>query len=477
MRLDIYHLYRHFEYSNFVHPIILDVLKVWAREVGVDARVHVCREQEVDYNSDADAVGISVYTQTALASYRVSRRLRENGKVTVLGGPHFRNSTCEEALPHCDVVVDTICREQWVGLLQDIRAGKLMPNQKRAMVIRDSQKRFEYPANFYDTFKDQKWFQIPSVPTSLGCPYECSFCSAYLQGRYQLRSIDTVYNELKTCPRQVIFICDATFGLNKRYTMQLMERVAPLKKKLLVETTLARLQDVELIRSLSRGGIKWVSVGIESLSAKLGKHGSTRLEDSVRRVIGNLHDHGILIQGNFICGLDSDGPESFAQIYEFYRGSSLDLIIIDLLTPYPNTAQYAALVAQGRIIDHNWEHYDYRHVVYRPEQMTPEQLIDGFIELYRSITRPIFVLRKAQQIYQQMGANLESALMMSYNAFSRLDGRRKEIELLRNRQGLTTSPASLSTPTALNAPNRGPVISNKLDKQQGEPVIVLDQLT
>src|SRR5271157_399829 len=148
MRIDVYHLYRNFEYSNFVHPIILDVLKVWAQSAGMDVRVRVCREEEVDYATDAEAVGISVYTQTAPASYRVSERMRRLGKVVVLGGPHFRNSTCTEALPHCDVVVDTICEEQWTTLLQDIQAGRIVPGQTPAMVIRDGGNNFKYPHNF-----------------------------------------------------------------------------------------------------------------------------------------------------------------------------------------------------------------------------------------------------------------------------------------------------------------------------------------
>lgn len=439
MRIDVYHLYRHFEYSNFVYPIILDVLKVWAQSVGMDVRVRVCREEEVDYATDAEAIGISVYTQTAPASYRVSERMRRLGKVVVLGGPHFRNSTCAEALPHCDVVVDTICEEQWTTLLQDIQAGRIVPGQTPAMVIRDGQNNFKYPHNFYQTFKSQKWFQIPSIPTSIGCPYDCAFCSAYLPGRYKLRDIDTVYNELQACPRKVVFLCDATFGLNKKFTIQLMERIAPLKKKILVETTIVRLRDQELVRALAKGGIKWVSVGIESLSMKLGKHGSCNLEGSLHEVIDDLHSHGILVQGNFICGLDSDGPEQFEAVSNFYRKSQLDLVIIDLLTPYPNTAQFDSLVADGRILHTNWEKYDYRHLVYRPLKLTPEELIDGFTQLYRSITGGRLVLHKAGQIYKRWGLRAESTLLMSYNVFNRFDAVRKERFLLSQKEQLARS--------------------------------------
>lgn len=436
MKVDIYHLYRRFEYSNFVYPIILDVLKVWAGDAGVEVRVRVCREEEVDYSTEAAVVGISVYTQTALASYRVSERMRKKGKVVVLGGPHFRNSTCEEALAHCDVVVDTICKPQWTNLLQDIQAGRITPNQPRAVVLRDSLNSFAYPANFYETFRSQKWFQVPSVPTSIGCPYDCAFCSAYLQGRYKLRDIETIYRELEACTRKVVFLCDATFGLNKKFTISLMERIAPLQKKILVETALARLRDQELLQALAKGGIKWVSVGIESLSVKLGKHGAPNVGESLHRVIADLHDHGILVQGNFICGLDSDGPEQFEAVHNFYRESELDLIIIDLLTPYPNTAQFNSLVGERRIMSTNWEDYDYRHVVYRPKKLSPGELIDGFVQLYRSITGAGLVFPKAAQIFGRSRLTAESALMISYNLFNRFDALRKEKALLKSKEAL-----------------------------------------
>ena len=405
----------------------------------------MCREEGIKFDTDAAAIAISVYTQTAPASYRISCRMRQLGKLVILGGPHFRSSSCKEALPYCDVVVSTISREQWISLLCDIKAGRLEPGRPVAQIIRDDHNRFEYPQTFYETFKSQKWFQIPSVPTSIGCPYDCSFCSAYLQGRYKVRDLDTIHKELSYTNRRLVFLCDATFGLNKQFTMALMKRIGPLKKKILIETALARLRDRELLDALADGGIKWVSVGIESLSTKLGKHGGGNLCDSVHRAIDDLHAHGILVQGNFICGLDSDGPESFEQIYDFYRRSDLDLVIVDLLTPYPNTAQYDALVAEGRIIDNNWEHYDYRHVVYRPRQMRPEQLIDGFLELYRRITRPFFVLRKATQLYGRSEMNLEAMLMMSYNVFGRLDARRKERDLLQNRARVVAGDSWLET--------------------------------
>jgi hypothetical protein len=54
------------------------------------------------------------------------------------------------------------------------------------------------------------------VPTSTGCPYDCDFCAAFMQGKYLLRDIQTVYNEVAHATPPMVIICDATFGLNKR---------------------------------------------------------------------------------------------------------------------------------------------------------------------------------------------------------------------------------------------------------------------
>src|SRR5262249_1613109 len=157
-----------------------------------------------------------------------------------------------------------ICEEQWIDLLDRI-ARRALPRGE-TLHVDDTEKRFRYPENFHQTFATQRWFQVPSVPTSLGCPYDCNFCSAYMQGRYLLRSIDTIYKELGLAPGRMVFLCDATFGLNKRFTLELMEAIAPLRKDILIETTLTRLADHQVLDALGRGGIKWISVGVESLA-------------------------------------------------------------------------------------------------------------------------------------------------------------------------------------------------------------------
>ena len=57
----------------------------------------------------------------------------------------------------------------------------------------------------------------------------------------------------------------------------------------------------------------------------------------------------------------------------------LDNATISLMVPYPGTPAYARLDREGRIIDDDWRHYNGKtHVVYRPRQMTPDELMAGY---------------------------------------------------------------------------------------------------
>ena len=356
MRIDLYHLYRSVHFTNFGYPLVLGVLDQWARESGWDTKSGVCRESGVDVFTGADVVGISVYTQTAPAAYRLSRKLRARGVLVILGGPHFRGpETYGEGALNCDVVVGSISEGQWKGLLEDIARGRIAPGDGEAVIIADEERDFRYPEVIREGAFRRKWYQFPSVPTSLGCPFDCGFCSPYMQGRYHLREVETVRREVARARGRGLMLCDATFGLNREHTVELMRALAPLKKRIMVETTLGRLRDGSVLRAMAEGGVKWIIFGIETLGRKMKKHGSPDVEKTVREVTARARDLGIIVQGNVICGLDSDGPESFDRIRDLYGSSGLDLLMAGSLTPYPNTRLYRDLQREGRIIDRDWE--------------------------------------------------------------------------------------------------------------------------
>lgn len=431
MKIEFYQLYRNFNYTNFLYPIVLDVLKLWSESAGWHTNVSIREESKVNLSTDADVVAITVYTQTANAAYRLSDKLRARGKIVVLGGPHFKGANHIEAMSRCDVVVKSICEDQWLQLLEWIELGKIQPGGEKSLYIEDIEGRFAYPDNLYQSFKSHKWYQIPLVATSLGCPYDCDFCSPYLPGKYQLRDIDTVKRELSHARGPITLVSDASFGLNKRYTIELMQAVAPLGKSVGVETTLSRLQDTELLDALAMGGVKMVAIGIESLSLSLGKHGQGKLKDSLKRLLDEAHQRGILVQGNFVFGFDCDEPSCFEEVYRDFS-EVLDIINPVILVPYPHTRIYQQLHAEGRIIDYDWEHYDSNHVVFKPLNMSVDQLTNGLIELKQHITGYDFIRKKVRQIFSHVGFTKSSAFLVGHYLLHKLVANRQESVLRAN---------------------------------------------
>jgi radical SAM superfamily enzyme YgiQ (UPF0313 family) len=453
VKVDLYHLHRGLNFASVVYPIVIDVLKLWSESKGWEARGSICKASKVDLETNAEVVGISVYTQTAPAAYRVSAELRRRGKIVILGGPHFRGpSTLEEAAPYCDVIVSSTCEEQWRALLDAVTIETLLPNRDKPLYVVDDENRFRYPNNFHQSLRNRRWYQISSIPTSIGCPYDCSFCAAYMQGKYITRQIETIRSEVSHTPDRILFFCDASFGLHKKFAIELMHALAPLNKKIAVETTLARLADQQFLEALAVGGVKWIMVGIETLGLRLRKHGSADLQDSLSEVVARAHDLGMLIQGMFICGMDEDDLDSFDRIYQCCDRSRLDAAVVGILTPYPDTPLYRQLQAERRIIDRDWKHYDAHHVVYRPRRMTVDQLIEGYLGLHRALDGRRSLLREAIENLETHGIGAESMVMIGHGLYRRFDSIKKTRLLRENQRQL----ARLAAGGAVSTPARAP---------------------
>ena len=50
--------------------------------------------------------------------------------------------------------------------------------------------------------------------------------------------------------------------------------------------------------------------------------------------------------------------------------------------------------AAGRIVDHDWGHYDYGSPIVRPRNMTSEQMLDGFRTVYSGFYSVRSMLRR-----------------------------------------------------------------------------------
>jgi radical SAM superfamily enzyme YgiQ (UPF0313 family) len=96
-----------------------------------------------------------------------------------------------------------------------------------------------------------------------------------------------------------------------------------------------------------------------------------------------FHEHGVVIQGCFIFGIDDDDNTIFSETVDTIRHLRIDIPRFAIYTPYPGTKAFLDLKAEGRILHEDWDQYDTQHVVFQPAQMTPDELYKGFRWAYK----------------------------------------------------------------------------------------------
>jgi radical SAM superfamily enzyme YgiQ (UPF0313 family) len=197
----------------------------------------------------------------------------------------------------------------------------------------------------------------------------------------RFRPVAEVAAEVETISSKGVVFWDDNIGANRRYAKALFGALIPLKKWWTSQTTMASLRDAEFLRLAAQSGCKALFIGLESIYQG-SLNGTNKPHNQVqdyKRLIEQAHAYEIAIQAGIMFGFDADDKDVFARTVDVMGEVGLDNATISLMVPYPGTPAYAKLQAAGRIIDYNWRHYNGKtHVVYYPNQMTPEALLAGY---------------------------------------------------------------------------------------------------
>jgi radical SAM superfamily enzyme YgiQ (UPF0313 family) len=392
-------LYRHrggiWKKSLRYQPLTLTTLAALVPpEIPVDLQLFDEGIADVPLDLDADLVGLTVITGTAMRAYELVDHFRQRGITVVLGGPHV-TLIPDDAQPHADAIVIGYAEDSWPQLLRDFANGELKSRYDQSpgldLADRPFARRELLPSNRYLT---NNVFEA-----TRGCVHSCDFCvvpAAWGRKPFQKPVEDVVADIRQHGARKLIFV-DLNLIADRGYALKLFKALIPLKLQWYGLATVLLTDDLELLELAARSGCKGLLMGLESISPqnlRESRKGFNSPEKFVR-VVERLHEHGIALQGCFVFGLDHDEPDVFLKTAEFAVQAKIDLPRFAIVTPFPNTALYKRLLAGGRILTKNWELYDGQHVVFRPAKLTVQELQQG-VEIawkhaysFRSIARRI----------------------------------------------------------------------------------------
>ena len=342
--------------------------------------------EPLDLQLKADLIGITTTTPVAVRSYEIGDHFRSMGIPVVMGGMHA-SKLPDEALQHCDSVVIGEAEDIWDKLLVDLTQGELKP-----VYLHEN----DYPSldgrvqADWDLYCGKGYLPVHVIETTRGCPFNCEFCSvtSSFGGKFRNRPIGDVEDEIRTMKpfpgrftwQNLVFFNDDNIISSKRHARELMKRIIPYKLDWLGQTSVEMAQDDEMLALCRESGCMGLLVGFESLSAETLKSvnkGGNKPQQYID-VVRRMHDHGIGVLGSFIFGFDSDDDGVFERTAEFVEKAKIDVVYYSILTPYPGTALHEQMTLEGRIIDHDWNHYNTHNVVFQPKMMTPERLVEGY---------------------------------------------------------------------------------------------------
>ncbi|MCP4666882.1 MAG: B12-binding domain-containing radical SAM protein [Deltaproteobacteria bacterium] len=350
-------------------------------------------------NEKADLVFITALTSTAYRAYALADIFKGRGIPVVMGGVHV-TALPEEAREHATTVVIGEAEGVMEQLLSDFEASGLAP-EYRSSCFTDMK---DIPAPSIHLLNWRHRVFLSPIQTSRGCPNSCNFCAVpAISGRkLRLASLSAVEQALQSLTffrSRKLFVVDDNFIVDKDRALAMMDLFRYYGFKWMGFSNLWISEDAHLLESLRKSGCVSLFIGFESLhgQGRLLKNRAYGNPTSIREAVGRIHSHNIGIQGSFIFGFDEDRPDVFQETAAFIQDTGIELPNISILTPFPGTMLFDALEKENRIMHKNWAFYDMHHTVFRPLNMSLEELQQGYAWALKYLSSPSSILSRLRK--------------------------------------------------------------------------------
>ena len=205
------------------------------------------------------------------------------------------------------------------------------------------------------------------IMTSLGCPYQCTYCAInHFSGKKNIRyksperAIEEVDYWVKKHNVYYLRVYDECFTFNKdhvnRFCDLLIERGYQLSLWIFAR---ADLVDEALLAKMYQAGVRWIGYGFESGSKSI--RGLVKKDqytiDQIKRCVKITHDAGISICSNFMFGLPDDDLETMQDSLDLARDLCCEYPNFYCTMPYPGSKLYSDCVRDGVELPDSWLGY------------------------------------------------------------------------------------------------------------------------
>ena len=238
-----------------------------------------------------------------------------------------------------------------------------------------------------------------TIEFSRGCPWDCSFCSAWtFYGRsYRLISPERAVEDLRSIREPGVFIVDDVAFLQERHAMAIGEAIARsgVKKQYYLETrgdVLLRHKDV--FRFWKKLGLEYMFLGIEAIDEEgLQKFRKRVTLGTNFEALEFARSLGIYVLINLIAD-----PEWDRERFRIVREWGLELpevVNISVNTPYPGTESW--IKDGGRVVSRDYRLYDIQHAVL-PTRLPLAEFYDELVTTQQAFYRKHIGFRRLMKV-------------------------------------------------------------------------------
>jgi hopanoid C-3 methylase HpnR len=316
-------------------------------------------------------------------------------------GGHSASFTAEEILEHGEGKIDAILKGEGESglplLLQAIREDRENIHCVPGVVTMKGQggrPTFMADLNNVSPARDlvnyrKKYFlgtmdPCASIEFSRGCPWDCSFCSAWtFYGRsYRVLSPEKVVEEMQRIREPGVFIVDDVAFIQEKMGFEIGEALARqgIKKEYYLETrgdVLLRNKDV--FKFWKELGMSYMFLGIESIDEEGLEKYRKRIDLSRNfEALEFARSLGINVAINIIADTDWD-HERFRVVREWCKEVP-EIVNISVNTPYPGTESW--LTESRNLTTQDYRLFDIQHAVL-PTRLPIDEFYAELVETQR----------------------------------------------------------------------------------------------
>lgn len=340
--------------------------------------------RELDRHVDAwrpEAIGFSLnYLANIPEVIELAKEMRRRlPECLIFAGGHSVSFVADEVLEHARGAIDCVVRgEGEHATVQLLEAGRGELNGVPGAVTLDGRgpepvllERLEdHPPARHLLANRRRYFighldPCASIEFTRGCPWDCSFCSAWtFYGRsYRKVPAEAAIDDLRAIREPNVFIVDDVAFIRPEHGMELADAVerAGIRKQYYLETRSdVLLRNEEVFRRWTRLGLKYLFLGIEALDHEGLKAFRKRTTPNTNfQALEVARSLGIEVAINIIADPAWD-LQRFDDLKEWAL-SVPEIVHVTVQTPYPGTEIWHTEARKLTTLDYRL--FDVQHAV------------------------------------------------------------------------------------------------------------------